>query len=348
MTEYIRIPIFSNNSLTGYFRYKDEFQIYPFKSSFQDIPEDSTAKPMLLEISFERLNHNSSSKNINKIIEELKIDTDALNVMTPAYNKTISILRLLTIFTNFKFYNYTSQKCWLLGANNKSVWGEKKFYYPELEKEFPRSITCLTKGLEFEKIYETSYADYFIKPKLDPSQKIIFQSEVSNLFDKYFSLESKKRKRIDAICSLFYRGINLFKSSKSLSFVAFTSCIEALTSIEYEAENNKIKYSCNSCKRVIESPYKCECGEPVWGISYKFKQLLSTYVSNSSGSISTFNKLYSLRCKIVHDGQLFIADSLFDWEKDEKAEEEWRLLSQMQQITRIAIINWLLYSTLAN
>ena len=348
MRKYLRIPIFSNNLLNGYYKYKDEFQIYPLVSSFQVIPSIAKAKPIIFEIAFEENNYRSTAKNIHKITKELNVDVSQLNTLTPAYNKATNVLNLLTAFSNFRFYHYTPEECWTLNSNDnrnsRSFWGMKTFTYPEFIEEFSLNIDLLTKDVQFGEIPKITFLKYFEMPKMGSFQEINFLTEIDSLLDQYFLLNQGTRRKVDSICKLISSGIQLFGSSKSLSFVSFISCIETLTSMEYKEEDKTIVYACNSCKKIKESTYTCECGEPIWGISYKFKKFLATYVSNSESSKTIFNKLYSLRCKIVHDGQLFLADSGIDWDVDDKVEEQWVLHTQLQQITRIALINWLLTS----
>jgi rubrerythrin len=66
-----------------------------------------------------------------------------------------------------------------------------------------------------------------------------------------------------------------YLNKKNLSFISFISAIETLVNEEYRDENNKIEYSCNKCKAIKDSPFKCEvCGNPTWAIGYKFKEFL--------------------------------------------------------------------------
>ena len=113
-----------------------------------------------------------------------------------AFTICSKLCTLYTIFTNFEFFRYTLKKGWYLDlATGKSVWGTRSFFYPEFDIEYPRRIPSFTEVIDFEKMHEIPFSEYFIKPKLDSSQEIIFHSEMHNLFDKYFGLEEKKDRK---------------------------------------------------------------------------------------------------------------------------------------------------------
>ncbi len=244
MNNYIRIPIFCDNPLTRHFRYKDEFQIYPFSSFYQEIPINALHKPMIFELRYEQSKYTSNSKNVTKIASELNTNIYALNNVTPALNKTTTLISLLTALSNYRFYHYTPQQCWTFQKNEankdaleKSKWGLKLFTYPELKKEFFVDINSFSSTAEYKEVPKIDHFKYFINPKLEPFSEITLNAETEKLLDIYFNLDDTKRKKINSICRLISNGITLFDTSKSLSFIAFISCIEALTSLEYKKCN---------------------------------------------------------------------------------------------------------------
>jgi hypothetical protein len=139
----------------------------------------------------------------------------------------------------------------------------------------------------------------------------------------------------------------LGRVSKSIPFIIFTSCIEALTDIEFEKENKSIKYSCD-CKTVDDSLFKCKkCNKPIWGMSYKFKEILRRFAEDSVNSNRFYNKWYTVRSKIVHYEKLLLADTGVSWDDGEKLTEQSVSLYKVRLVTRIVIVNWMLNSTMA-
>ena len=97
----------------------------------------------------------------------------------------------------------------------------------------------------------------------------------------------------------------------SLSFLAAVASLETMADIA-DNGNNQVIEECGSCHSIKYSPYTCpKCGKYIWGVTTKVKEFLKTHVSQKEEDVANYNKIYNLRSKITHVGDIFIKDSIF-------------------------------------
>jgi hypothetical protein len=129
----------------------------------------------------------------------------------------------------------------------------------------------------------------------------------------------------------------------SLSFLAFISSIEAMTTLEGKLNKTEIEFDCHSCKSIKTSEYSCKnCGKPIWGISQQIKLYLERYLTSAEEFKRIINKLYSRRSQIAHAGGLFTGDEYFDWDNPKKREEHSLELIAAMQYSKMSIVNYVL------
>lgn len=234
--------------------------------------------------------------------------------------KIIELNILLSVFTQFYFFGFRKRS---------------------------KPIKHFTVLKNFDKIKYGTIQWYQDKSLDDRNvDSIIFPEEINILFRAYFSLNEKKLKILQRAISLFYSGIELKLSYPSQSFLCFVSAIETLTQVEFEKEDEGIIEN-KCCHTIIESPWKCdECKSPLWGIGQKYRKFLKKYAYNNEidqNGKKLINKIYSIRSKIVHFGQLLYSDNFWK-ESDEPHWDESFLHKDLLHITRISILNWLLHN----
>ena len=72
-----------------------------------------------------------------------------------------------------------------------------------------------------------------------------------------------------------------------------------------------------------------QCGRPIWGVTAKVKNFLKEYVSSNDEDVKNYNKIYNLRSKITHTGDIFTGDSIYDSDEDRRDREnkmEYKLI----------------------
>jgi hypothetical protein len=312
-----RNVVFSRSPLKGLFRYKDIFQIYPCYFSKAPKFQYATNQPLVMEYYIEE--NNSENSNINPLA----------NALTQI-NKINRLCQLMTAITNHRIHN--SQPAEVLwgktfpGYENRNHKSENHGYstpivgiysYPGLDDDL--DITQFSNP-EFPMPMKIPHKNYYFTNPIDSFDKeILLPETIYRILDKYFALDYETRKIIDSVCLLICNGIEIKERMKSLSFLSFVSSIETLLNFEYRELNNQIKYKCNECKSLQKSGFSCKtCGDPTWAISFKFKEFLENYVSKSSSSRKKFDKIYSIRSKIIHSGALLLGDGIFDLSESKK------------------------------
>lgn len=339
--------IFSKTPLKGWYRYKNEFQIYP--ANFENLPQDIYAIdfPVVLEFRVDA----TKLHNIPKDLEYF----DQLWGMSETTNETNQVKKLcnlLTAFTNHRFFPYVIEGKWAKPLDDD-------INTEELERKPSRwALTCfdyyrMSDDMKISKYYKpecdriitkSNQIEYYMhNPFDDPKGEVCFPHNLTTIFDRYFDLQQRVHKIADASAYLICNGVDLLDRMRSLSFLSFISSIETIVNHEYTDKNKGIEFACAECKTIKSSPYECgTCGRPHWGIAAKFRNFLADYISPTPNSVKKYKRIYSLRSKIVHSGALLLNDSQMDWEQASVPNDHWTTLRETMQISRLTIVNWLI------
>lgn len=278
------------------------------------------------------------------------IDTDAakneIELTVLSLDRVKEICTILTALSNFEFFTYSSSDYawgavapsmsfdemtpeetifWNKQARN-SVWMVPNYTYEEFAND--RVIFSIALESPNKRMICDSNPRYFND---DPDEYgksgIILPDYITYALDTYYSLDKDSEKSVFAAMTLISNGINLGIQYQSLGFISYISAIETLVSLEYK--NVKVEH----CK---------ECGQPKYKVRKKFLDLLAKYVSGTEKSQSKFKKMYDLRSKIAHTGDLFINDVEFNLLKRGEMDGEWFKYLEVQQLARLCVFRWLL------
>ena len=278
------------------------------------------------------------------------IDTDEdkseIELIELSIDRVREICTLLTALSNFEFFTYSSMDCawgavapscsfddmtteeamyWNKQARN-SVWMLASYTYEGFE--YDRMISSIAlESLNKRMICDNNPKYFTDKPEEFGKCGIILPESITYALDTYYSLDRDSRKSVFAAMTLISNGINLGIQYQSLGFISYITSIETLVTLEYK--NIKVKH----CK---------ECGQPQYKIKKKFLDLLAKYVSNTEKSQSKFKKMYDLRSKIAHTGELFISDVEFSLLNRDEMDGEWFKYLEVQQLARLCVFRWLL------
>ena len=339
--------IFSGVPIDGFYKYKDIFQLLPPEDDFPKMSM-TNHHPAILEICFNKPDKEYESISENCIKQPINDD-----IMEMHYGavKSRNIQKLLTLFSNYQFFDYDKlYQAWFIayegnGFSQKSVWGQQSYRAPDFNKKIEKLSEYKSKNKPKEIEKQKDLNKYYNQLFAGSERPLKFPLNIDVLFNKYFSLSGKKIEAFDSACRLFYYGFDLLMEKQSLALASFISSLETL--IEYEYKDQKPKFECDYCKSIIESsPLKCNfCGKPVWGVRAKFREFLSEYGNDSKEFEKVANSFYDLRSKILHMGQLLLADKDINyWADNNENMEESLRIRHFMQITRICLINWLLKS----
>lgn len=325
--KFYKAIVFCSNPLTGFYRFKDEFQIYPFQSD--NAPQSDKVK--LFPIAIEYWVDNSVPIEVHSALTEV---SDIVSKMTRSQNRQKEILNLLSSITNYRFFYPTPELSWFAAVpngimteemnNQKSIGGISLYWYPELYSE--NQITSFT-TLTIPQISFLKHPEYYTFIDLENKEVVQFPQYIDQTLEKYFSLNDDAWQTVNSSTSLICNGLDLRVKMKSLSFVSFVSSIETMVNYEFRNEKNE---HCEKCNR------------PLFSISAKFRNYLFKYASDSAEAKKKINNIYRIRSKIAHTGLLLLGDNLVDWSDDKKQGDEWQTHIEAMQTSRLSLTNWLL------
>ena len=261
-------------------------------------------------------------------------------------NRVKEICTLLTALSNFEFFTYSTADCawgivappctfdemtpeeeifWNKQARN-SAWLLPGYLYEEFVHD--RLISSISLESPNKRMICDQNPRYFNdEPDEYGKSGIVLPEDITYALDTYYGLDKDSRKSVFAAMTLISNGINLGIRYQSLGFISYITAIETLVSLEYK--NVKMEH----CKT---------CGQPKYKVRKKFLDLLAKYVSNTEKSQLKFKKMYDLRSKIAHTGELFISDVEFNLLKRDEMGGEWFKYLEVQQLARLCVFRWLL------
>ncbi|MEQ9287355.1 MAG: hypothetical protein RIG77_10630 [Cyclobacteriaceae bacterium] len=352
MRKFYRSVAFSKTPLKSQFRFKDKFQILPIDSKLAPQSPYNKDFPFFIEyfVDFDK--------------NRTPLDIDIFDDLTAQQVAEFEVLNILSVLSNHRFFKYKSNRDqWGIMTPNcgfdkltheqtdlyndqYSSWTFGAYVYPGLRQEL--KITEYTKLLYPETRFISPYYEYFTNnPVEDEKGEITFPSTIKASLDNYYSLSTKTLKKIKASVALICDGIDISDYKRSLAFLSYVSAIESFVGLEYS--DKRVEFDCQNCKTVTNSPFTCQkCGRPIWGIKIKFKEFLKKFVAAAGDSEEVYNKIYNLRCKIAHNGQLFIGDYEFSRDHIDKKEDDWLMRLKTLQLARLSLTNWLRYEKKAS
>lgn len=325
--KFYKVVIFSDNPLKTQFRFEDKFQIYPYTSLNAPYSEKVKLHPIALEYWVDEdieIEVPEDFKGLEGIYKQSVVS------MLP---QTI-ILSLLSSMSNYRFYLPQIKWQWFCtipdgdnaeeANNQKSVAGINTYWSPEGHKE--RQIDTFSHP-DFPQMNFKANPEYFRNITLDENEEIVFPEYISVALHNYYAIPDQIKQIVEAASSLINNGIALRGTMNSLSYISFISSIETL--VDFEFKKDEVK--------------KCECcGTSQYRVMGKFRDFIFKYVSTAEETKKQLNEIYGLRSKIVHSGELLLADNIYNWGDDIVRSEQWKIHLSAMQLCRVALTNWLL------
>ena len=336
MEKFHKAIIFCKTELKGYYRFGDEFQIYP--ANFEGMPKSSLQEhhPIVLEYVVhenEEINYNSEDFD-----EELK---DLRTLAASTLSKQDKIISLLTLCTNhffFRYYELTGRWGMPILKENagkdantwSSKWNLPFFHWPEYPEQF-KIIKFKNFSSDELEVKRVKHYDYFFK---DPNFDYHIDSEITitNLIDDalsaYFEIEDTENlKVIDSAISFVYSAFEMKQFRKTMSVIAAFTAIETLVNFEF---------------RDLK-PEKCEvCGQLKYQVMKKYRDFLFKYIGENDSNKKKFNAFYKLRSSIVHTGEKLKTENLFSGLSTDEKDKEFLTHMEILQLSKLSILHWLI------
>jgi hypothetical protein len=309
---------FCGEKISGYFKYKDLFQILPVPDISPKPDVGFADHPFILEVKFKKSTDFifNNSRKMEKAIIYSRLLNQLVNQriwLGSRYGQSA------WAYHNTDDLNNLTSKWTQLGYVPKGLVGNSGQFSPiDTLKPIERE--------EYNKYYSFIYrsSDVFKLPD---------NLELS--FDKVFSLDELKWKKFFMACSWFSQHSFTWQESHSSAF------IELVTALECLAQEKDVCKECN--QPLLESEGICKsCGQPRYHITKHFQQFLKTYVPSINNYPQAKRTIYQIRSQLAHGMDLLQAD-LEPWNfmMDAKQGEQRQLQSDLFFIARTAIYNWL-------
>lgn len=309
--------LFCRERITGYFRYKDIFQIIPVPDN-APMPEVGFRDyPFLLQFKYTKSN-------------------DGVIDYSRRRKKAVIYTRLLNLLVNqrVRLLRNNAQAYWTLNVTESPIKMSSSYrqegYTFEGLSLVPANFTEMSGIDEIEKV---PFQKYYTNKGVT-SDPLKIPDNIERSLDRIFSLTSQDYDRFFRACTWYEKGQLIWEESSSSSFVAMVSAIEALIGE---------KTRCKTCGQdVPESLLICkECKQPRYQSAKNFKEFIAKYVSDLDSMPKEAALLYTMRSSLAHGAKLLQQD-LRPWNFMNPAHQnESQIQGNLFHITGIAIYNWL-------
>lgn len=331
MRKFHKTIVFTNTPLTGYFRYKDYFQVYP--ANLKNMPKSKLQRdhPAILEF------WTDDQEPVN-IPPEFDFFKDFRSETALKVLKKDKILGLLSVISNHLFFRYNNLTgAWgvpLLKENPgkeakkwSSKWNLTLYHWPELPEQL--NINEFSKIDIPEVKFIDHYKYYLENPNFDffPKTVITFPDSINNVLDSYYSKEPDIVSIIDTAISFSVSAMEFRLLKKTLSLLSSFTSMETMVNLEFRDVN----------------PEKCKaCGQLQYKVAQKYRDFLFKYIGSGTSNKKKFNSYYSLRSKIVHTGERLKTENIFSDIPEEEKDKEFLDHLEILQLGKLSIVNWLM------
>lgn len=309
---------FCDTQITGYFRYKDLFQILPIPDDAPKPKHGLADYPFILEVLY-------------KPCLTSMIDTSRRR------EKIVIYTRLLNLFSN-QFISpgqrYT-QFGWALKTDDPSSltseWVQMGYVYNGLKGNSDDFSPI--EGIN--PIERVPYQKYYGEFPFRSLQALTLPDNLELSLNKAFALDKPAWRRFFMSSSWYAQYRHTWEESHSSAFIAMVTSLECL------AQEKEV---CPICKQPLmenEDDF-CKCGQPRYRVTKHFQEFLKRYFPSIDQFPKEKKALYQVRSQLAHGMDLLQAD-LEPWKYTFGAQkdEQENLQRNLYFIVGVAIYNWL-------
>ncbi len=311
---------FCHTEISGYFRYKDLFQILPLPGYAATSFPPITDHPFILEISYKASLDPfvDSARKIEKVV----IYTRLLNLLV---NRAISSGR------------WYSRSKWVFNTKDPSTvteWASLGYFDPTLKDSMENF--SLVDGLS--PIEKVPYLEYYYLgyPPEQSSKPLSLPDNLEQSIDKAFALDKSTESKFFMACSWYAQYHHIAEASNSSAFVALVTALECL------AQEKEVCTVCNQPLLKNDDEICQSCGQPRYRVTKHFQDFLKKYFPLIDQFPKEKKTLYQVRSSLAHGMNLLQAD-LEPWKLlfDAKKQQQNLLQRNLYYIVGIAIFHWL-------
>lgn len=263
-----RSMIMNNLEYTGYYRYRDVFQIrrndVPLKPYDMGI---QSLEPIVIE-------YDSSHYREFKVIRDERKDI----IESFRYKDFLKeLLALLCLITNSRFTELPHQYS-IESNHNLGTYCREPGFIDMGEEEMKRN------------------SEFIYWPVNLVGQELVAHDEIDVFFDNFFNLSGKSLRKFRMSLFMYYNSIHMYPLSPSMTYLSLVSCIENLAIFESKLSGEKIE-RCSECGR-----------EKHLSTSKFSRFALEYLDDNIEITEKGLKEIYNKRSRITHDGSLFYHD----------------------------------------
>ncbi len=311
--------IFCHEKVSGFFRYKDKFQILP-------VPEGSAMPvlglkdyPFLIEFSY-----NASSDTM--------IDWSRRRKEATVYTRILNLL----VNQHLRLSRNDGRTHWVMDidetTNKASYSFKQEGYAPEGMKGKMEEFSDTSKLTEMNKV---AFQDYYTKTLGITSDPLCIPDNLEESLDVVFNLSERDWDRFFMSCSWYSQSSEVWRESSSSAFISLVTALECLV-----GEREK----CECCNQELPDKLEfCECcKQPRYQVTKGFKEFLERFVPFIDSFPREKKALYGIRSKLAHGVDLLQQD-LQPWSftMNVKKDEQDMLHRNLHFISGVAVYNWL-------
>ena len=319
-TKVSQIICFCDTKITGYFRYKDLFQILPLPDDAAKPTNIGLANyPFILEVAYEPC-------------PSPMIDNSRKREKAVIYTRLLNLLSDQAISAGSRY----TQFGWALRTENPgtmvSEWSQLGYIYPGLKGTMDDFSSV--EGLS--PIERVSYQTYYTAIPVRSLNPITLPDSLEQSLDKAFMLDRATWRKFFMACSWYAQYLHTREESHSSAFIALVTALECL------AQEKDVCQTCNQPILENEEDICPSCGQPRYRVTKHFQDFLKKYVPFIDQFPKERKTLYQVRSQLAHGMDLLQAD-LVPWKffLDAKWQEQDNFQRNLYFIVGIAIYNWL-------
>lgn len=334
MKDIYKTIIFTKTQLKSYFKYENEFQIYPVDDKYLETKKHRHY-PIFLEF---KLNEEDKIKPQFSIEEFEKQISETATIQT----KQDKIINLLNLFSTYTFFKYKTEGNWVLPVTTKmskeeisEIDGSEFLFNHFFHKGINLDIIEFTEvSNQYKPIRVIEYSEYYQnEPNYDYDQKkeITLPNNIIMGLRAYYSLSTEEKRIIDSAIKYSCLSMELMEDKTTLGILSAFTSIETVMNFYYK------DYKPEQCK---------ECGQPRYKISKRYLDFLLDFIGNGDGFKKKFNNLYSLRSKIVHTGFSFSTELFWNELTEKEQNAELVTILEIVMLSKLSVINYLILPSL--
>lgn len=293
---------FSDEKITGFFQYRDSFQILPVGADYPSLNCIWADNPFILQFKYVASPHWGLVNQMRRA-EKIELFLRILNVLSRS--------RLFTGTKSTRFF-------WALGGEGNSCEWVQEGYVPP--STFQPDLKKYSDVRDLEPIVKLAAAEYYERGFYRFSDGFLLPDDIEAVLDKIFSFDPQRWKRFWIACTWFSMIPELSTISSSAAYIGLVTSLEALM--------DKKSEKCSSC------------GQPMFAIARRFRELLQELIPNLKSFPQELSRIYQTRSDLAHGTSVLFTDLEY-WDLFQTTTQA-HVSTQLNtyQIAAIALLNW--------